>query len=439
MDYAKKLAYQSNYWYNDGLQKANIYDLSGAIASLKRSLQYRRENTEARNLLGLLYYGRGEVAEALVEWIISKNLKSSENIANYYITKVQESAAELDTINQAIRKYNQCLTYCQQNGEDLAIIQLKKVVSAHSTFLKAYQLLALLYLKTEQYPKARQALRRAHKLDKTNDITLLYMHELSQGQGQKKGKKKVAKDATITYNLGNETIIQPAPSGLKEASPMATIVNILIGIAVGAAVMWFLIVPALKQSQLADQNKEVLGYSDQIESKEGQIRALKKELEGYRLSSDATEQEQAAAANAQESYEALLKATAQFESSSVSDADMAEGMLSINQNALGEEGKAVFKSVADELFPRVCEKKIKSGTASYEAANYAEAIKDLEQVTMMEEGYNNGEALLTLANAYQKNGDAEKAKTAYNRVIELYPETDNAKQADEALKGNTNG
>ena len=40
MDYTTKLAYQSNYWYNDGLKKANIRDLSGAVASLKRSLQY---------------------------------------------------------------------------------------------------------------------------------------------------------------------------------------------------------------------------------------------------------------------------------------------------------------------------------------------------------------------------------------------------------------
>ena len=35
MDYTTKLAYQSNYWYNDGLNKANIRDLTGAITSLK--------------------------------------------------------------------------------------------------------------------------------------------------------------------------------------------------------------------------------------------------------------------------------------------------------------------------------------------------------------------------------------------------------------------
>ena len=87
MDYATKLVYQSNYWYNDGLKKANIRDLSGAIVSLRRSLQYNRANIAARNLLGLVYYGRGDVAEALVGMDLKQNFKSHENIANYYIQK----------------------------------------------------------------------------------------------------------------------------------------------------------------------------------------------------------------------------------------------------------------------------------------------------------------------------------------------------------------
>ena len=67
MDYTKKIMYQSNSWYNDGLRKAQVRDMSGAIVSLQQSLQYNRENIAARNLLGLVYYGIGEVSEALVE------------------------------------------------------------------------------------------------------------------------------------------------------------------------------------------------------------------------------------------------------------------------------------------------------------------------------------------------------------------------------------
>ena len=194
MEYTQKVVYQSNYWYNDGLKKAKIRDMTGAVTSLKKSLQFNSENIAARNLLGLVYYGRGEVGEALVEWILSKNLRPKDNIANYYIQKIQKSPADLDTINQAIRKYNQSLVYCEQGGEDMAIIQLKQVVAAFPGFLRAYQLLALLYLHTEQYSRARHVLKEARKLDTTNEITLRYMHELTNGKMRKEAAEAVKKD-----------------------------------------------------------------------------------------------------------------------------------------------------------------------------------------------------------------------------------------------------
>ncbi|MEE1315295.1 MAG: hypothetical protein UHS49_05980 [Faecalimonas sp.] len=278
VEYTKKFLYQSNQWYNDGLKKANIRDLSGAIVSLKKSLQYNRDNVPARNLLGLVYYGRGEVVEALVEWIISKNIQSHGNIATYYMKKVQESQVELEAINQAIQKYNQCLVYCEQGGEDLAAIQLCKVVAAHPSFLRAYQLLALIYMQAEQYAKARQMLRKAHKLDTTNETTLRYMHELKTLHSDKVAKLKDSKDQSVSYKLGNETIIQPISNTLKDNATMMTIVNIVIGLVVGAALVWFLIVPAMRQKMAAQTNEEIVAYSEQIASLENEVDMLNREL-----------------------------------------------------------------------------------------------------------------------------------------------------------------
>ena len=236
MEYTKKIVYQSNYWYNDGLRKAKIRDMSGAIMSLRKSLQFNRENIAARNLLGLVYYGIGEVPEALVEWIISKNLKSRDNIADYYIKNVQSSAKELEQIDLAIKKYNQCLTYCRQNGEDLAAIQLKQVIAAHPTFLKAYQLLTLIYLHTGQYSQARQTIKTARKLDTTNEITLLYMHELTK-KGKKKTKEEKKKEEAVEYSLGNETIIQPKHSRFRQVTAQLAVANNIVIHAISLAII----------------------------------------------------------------------------------------------------------------------------------------------------------------------------------------------------------
>ena len=240
MDYAKKIMYQSNYWYNDGLKKAQERDMSGAIIALRQSLQYNRENIAARNLLGLVYYGIGEVAEALVEWIISKNLKPRDNIADSYIRNVQDSANELESINQAIKKYNQCLGYCKQNGEDLATIQLKQVIAAHPTFLKAYQLLALIYIQTNQNTKARQLLLTARKLDVSNTTTLNYLREITRQRGRH-GKdvdrKKKKKDEAVEYSLGNETIIQPKRSKIRDMAQQLAFANTIEACSIGVSLL----------------------------------------------------------------------------------------------------------------------------------------------------------------------------------------------------------
>lgn len=417
-----KLVYQSNYWYNEGLKRANIRDLSGALTALKKSLQYNRENIAARNLLGLVYFGRGEVGEALVEWIISKNLKAHENIASYYIKKLQETPSELEAINQAIKKYNQSLAYCQQNGEDLAIMQLKKVVAVHPSFLKAQQLLALLYLHTEQYGPARQSLREAHKRDTTNEITLKYMHEMNEMRRKRAASiKKEDKPHTVTYNIGNETIIQPASASVKDHTGMMTVLNIVIGIVVGVAVMWFLIMPAVNKSTATRNNKQTVEFSDKIAEQEAQISALKKELEGYRATSQATENVQATAASTTDSYERILNISDHFEAADMDDAAMVEELLKVNADSLGPLGRQTYDTVRETVFERYSSTVYETAKQKYDAANYQAAISNLTLVMQMNEGYDEGQAMLLLARAYEASGDSENANIWMEKVKSTFP------------------
>lgn len=435
MEYTQKLVYQSNYWYNDGLKRARIRDMSGAVTSLKKSLQYNRENIAARNLLGLVYYGRGEVGEALVEWILSKNFQAHENIANYYIKKLQENPTELEKVNQAIRKFNQSLSYCYQDGEDLAIIQLKKVVADHPTFLKAYQLLSLLYLHTQQYGKARHTLKEAHRLDTTNDITLRYMHEMNElrrnralRQADKEGKKE--KPQTVTYNIGNETIIQPASAGVKENAGLMTIVNIVIGLVVGVAVMWFLIMPAVNSSTAERTNRQVKEFSSQIAEQEAQISALQTELEQYRANSEATETAQQTAASTQDSYEIVLNMYDHYQAEDMSDAAMVEELLKVNPDSLGAVGREQFDTMTEDIYGRYCETLYYTAQQNFEVANYADAIANLNTVMQMNAGYDDGQAMWLLAQSYSASGDTENANTWTERVQTEYPNIDTSGDGD---------
>ena len=156
----KKIMYMSNHYYNDGLDKATVRDLSGAIISLRQSLKFNKNNIDARNLLGLVYFEMGETVSALSEWVISKNLRAKKNIADDYINMIQTNQSRLDAINQTIKKYNQALLYCYQDSQDLAVIQLKMVLSYNSKYVRAHQLLALLYINAEEWEKAQRELAK---------------------------------------------------------------------------------------------------------------------------------------------------------------------------------------------------------------------------------------------------------------------------------------
>lgn len=434
MKITKKLNYLSNQWYNDGLKKANIRDLSGAIASLKRSLQFNRDNVAARNLLGLCYYGRGEVVEALVEWVISKNIKSHGNIANYYIKKVQESQSELEVINQAVKRYNQALAYCQQGGEDLAAIQLKKVISAHPTFLRAYQLLTLLYIQTEQYSKARQLIRKAHKLDTTNEITLRYMHELKRLHKDKGVKLKEEKGNTVSYKLGNETIIQPVSSTLKDNATLMTILNIVIGLVVGAAVVWFLVVPTLKQDISTKNNKEVIAYSERISALESELDNTEKELSGYIEQSEATEAAKTLAEGTRANYDTLVSIMQKYYSGNYNISELVDEIRQMNTESLGEQGKSAHETLMNTLIETECAALFAEAKTCYEASVLSKTITRLERINVIDEDYADGQSMLLMLKVYKLQGKSEEANKTYQRIIELFPNTAVATEAKTVME-----
>lgn len=435
MEYQKRLILRSNYCYNDGLKKARVRDLSGAIASLQKSLKYNGANTDARNLLGLVYFGRGEVAEALVQWIISKNYKADGNIAEYYIGKVQDTPGQLEIINNAVKRYNQSLQFCRQGNEDMAILQLKKAVSAHPSFVKALQLLGLLYMQTGQPQKAGQALRRAQKLDTTDPVTLRYLHALKAYGNEKAAGQREEKEKTVTYHAGNETIIQPAASVVKDMPASVTFMNIFIGILIGAAMVWFLVVPAVNAMKSSGVTRTAAAYSQEIAVHKAQVSALRKELDEYRAASDESEAAQATAASAQESYENLIAVTEQYASGNYSNADMAELLKKINSAALGETGREQYQKLAEKIYPGVCSKLYGTAGECFGKADYSGAIEALEEILAMDEQYEDGDALLALADAYLAAGETDKSKAKYNRVIELYPESGKAEKARAGLEG----
>ncbi len=152
--------------YNSGLKCANERDLTGAVENLKKSLMVNKFNTKARNLLGLVYFEKGLVADALREWVMSSNFDKNDKTAGEYLEKLQKNARELEKMNDALRLYNLAIQYMGQHSEDLALIQLKKAIDYNPKLVDAYNLAALCNMASGNNTAAEPFVKRVLYFDK---------------------------------------------------------------------------------------------------------------------------------------------------------------------------------------------------------------------------------------------------------------------------------
>lgn len=432
----KRIQKVSNMYYNEGLEKAGVRDLTGAVISLRQSLKFNKNNVEARNLLGLVYFEMGEMVAALSEWVISKNLRPQKNIADDYLDMIQNNATRLDTINQTIKKYNQALAYCVQDSKDLAVIQLKKVLSLNPKFIRAHQLLALLYIDSEQWEKAKRELDKCCKIDSGNTQTLRYMKEvesmLTPDEPTKGMLKRKSEDA-IRYQSDNEIIIQPMNVREPKNNGLSTLFNVGIGLVLGIASMFFLILPAAVSAerekaqavekqineQMDIKTNTIATLEAQIEDLTADNESLHAELDGY-VGSDGT----------LSTIDVLLKGASEYIETGDAQATavfLDEIATDVNLEETSVAFQRLYNTLLTQIGPEMAKYYYDSGNAAYEDEDYENAIADL--LKSVNYDATNDDVLFALANAYRLNGQTQEAINTYQKVIDLVEGTERARRA----------
>lgn len=432
----KQIMYASNRFYNEGLEKAQVRDLSGAIHCLRESLKLNKNHIDARNLLGLVYFERGEVVAALSEWVISKNIRSEKNIADDYINMIQNNPGRLETFNQTVKKYNQALAYCQQDSLDLAIIQLKKVLSMNPRFLQAHQLLSLLYINSQEWEKAKKELDKCLRIDTNNTTTLRYMKEVEamMPSEEERGKKK--KEA-IVYQSGNDTVIQPV--GKKDNVGFHTVLNIILGIVIGVGIAWFLVLPARVQNAQSKAQAEKNAISEQLDAKAVEVADLTRQIEALQQEKDSLNSSLSEAQGVNVAVIAsdeLIEAAIMYINKTGDEMEIAGVMEQITDEYLesdaSENFKALYQTLIDEIGPTAAKNYYNVGYEAFRTEEYETAIENLEKAYKYEP--ENGEALFNLGNAYYKSGDTASAISIYKQVIEKFPDTEKARKSENYIK-----
>lgn len=422
----KRAVKASNSYYNLGLAKAKVRDLTGAAESLKTSIMINKNNIDARNLLGLVYCELGDVVEALSEWVISKNLQPQNNAASSYIAQIQSNQSRFDMITATIKKYNTSLKYAQEGNIDMATIQLKKIVAQNPQLIKAHQLLALLYMKEKEYGRARKLLNAVLKIDRNNTLAHLYLKEIEEELQLKKKEssqsnflpKKRESKAIDAKPLSGNDVIMPRSSYKEPSNGAITIINILVGVALGAALIWFLVMPSRYKGITEEYNQSLQSYSEQLSSGNVELNSLTQQLEEVQAEKEALE-EKLSGLNGESGSNKLLTAVIKAANLYIANdtAAAAEALLDIDVSSLPtDEAKKLYNTVAEATMKPAATEFYNKGMTAYGKADYSSAAESF--VSAFKCDSTKAEAAYYAAKSYVALNQPENAKKYYQYIVE---------------------
>lgn len=430
MESGKKNRQIANAYYNLGLSKARQRDMGGAIRALKKSLQFDKYQINARNLLGLIYNEIGEVGAALTQWIISLNLQEENNLAEEYLTRIQAARGYLEVADQAVRKYNQALIYAQNDNEDLASLMLMRMLAEMPNFVKAQELLALLYIHKEEYTKAGRCLYQALKIDPYNPRALRYMTFVKSNTGKAEVERRKLKNAFSHRQMQDDDII--IPPTYKENTGWQSILNIIAGLILGVAVIFFLVLPASREELNSRHNEEMRQQLEIVNQKSIEIDGLKRQLQAAMKAQDEAEHSLSSmiadSGSVVRQYQDLVQILQAYREEDMQTAALLYVNLDCSVLKDGELDDIVsaVQEDMDEKGPQILEQ---MGDEAAAVGNHARAAEYFQKSLLIEA--DNPGVIFKLANAYQAQGDTDAANEHYGNIIMNYSNSEYAEQAKE--------
>ncbi|OUQ59571.1 hypothetical protein B5E58_03820 [Tyzzerella sp. An114] len=421
--------------YNKGLDMAKKGDMASAEKFLEHSVMFNKYNVTARNLLGLVYFERGRIGNALKEWIVSSSIKKENNPAKTYIDKVYKNPREMDKMNDAVHMYNQAIIYAKQDTIDLAIIQLKKAVSVNPKLIEAYNLLVLCYIKIKKYSLARKYLNRLLKRERKNEKALKYLVELNILSPSKSKKSQIDYYDDEIENVSSRKKAKnslPYKEYKKRFIKKGEIIAFITGAFCSAAVVMALLLP----SMIDTRDNEIINLKNQIEQitstetdeKTLEIENLKAENENLKKQLEKNQNILYTQENTALVKEALnLEAENNYEECAVK-------ILEIKPEYLAEKEKLQYDTLVESVYPKASQSFYNKGKSDFLSNNYNEAKINLENCLKFANGENFvDDAIYYLGKIAENNGDIDTAKSYYQRIISEFPQSNQYKNAETSL------
>ena len=234
-----------------------------------------------------MYFETGDAANALMQWVLSINLKPEKNPASGYLAAYEKNTRKAEQIEQSIKLYNEALDDIRERNDDMAIISLKKALNLNPRFIEANNMLALCYLMHGKNSQAVDLINTVLKQDINNKKALSYYRQLYPDKSRPVPKSYRSDPRNSAYYMP-QTVSRSSRGSAKRTQPV--IPMFFFGFISAAVIVCLLAIPQLMETKNNELDVQANRYN-QLKHSFDELSAK------YNESSASLSQEQKAQAN----------------------------------------------------------------------------------------------------------------------------------------------
>ncbi len=419
-----RLKDMSNEYYNRGLKKAQVRDITGALKDLEKSIAYDKNNYYARNLAGLCYREIGMYGEASKNWFLSRYNEFPDNKVQDYIDEIGVELSQNKGLVKSIELYNEALVKIGNKELADTYTLLVEATEMNVNFVPALNLLILVHLIQRQYDRAIPLIDRVLAIDVKNEKALHY-YSLAT-------KNKFRPSQLANNRLPqSETEVRTVKVLDKKMLGISVVSAVVITLAVSFGAFNFMGQNNDEYDALSAKYQEALNaskttadeYAKNIAQKDTEINTLNTEkaelesqIEGFN------------------SIENLITAKNLYDEQKY--VESAAKLYVVDLAFLDVEQKALYDRISNDAYTRAIKLLKSSGIEKYNASEFADSKSELqnaylycEKVEVPEREI--AEIIYYLGMSNEALGEKTQAKEYYNILLEKYP--DYAKDSEERI------
>lgn len=421
----------SNKLYNLAIDRANERDLFGATTFLKKALRFNKKNINARNLLGLIYYEEGAVTDAIVEWLISRDLNKDDlNPANIYLSRMRDDD-DTNRFFESIRFYNDAIDDIKYERNDLAMVKLYKAIEQNDHNVKAMLLLSLILLSIKDHIKAGAYLLMCQKIDKGNKFVNDHMEYVLRNTKKKEVRERKLENVYSIKKLEADDAI--IPRKYIKLSENQKILFAAIGMLIGILSYALLIVPLGRVGANTASDREVIKYANKVNDQNKIIRditiennQLKIDYNDAKIKLEAYENQNKLFTS---QYESLNSIITDFDNGYISRA--AKDYVELDKESITDEALITLLNQARSRIEGIGAKRLcELGTESWNGGNKTAAVSYYQLSLSINP--DDPETMFLLARLYQNLDRNKEANTIFDKIIAQHPQSNYAKRSREA-------